>query len=169
MVCQGRCDRRRPVVALVLMGKTAAPDRRRVSPGQAHRAGRLRGPYSGIPGARRDRRGCCTASMTRSTAAMPSWADPPAAMAALNASVKYYRRILPGGLHGGLLHGAKAMNAATDGIADRIQEFQSARPASLNPPWWHRIRTRQRRGRDEQHRKQSADWCILDIDAASPR
>jgi methyl-accepting chemotaxis protein len=46
-----------------------------------------------------------------------------AAMAALNDN-KYYRRILPGGLHGGLLHGAKAMNAATDNIADRIRNFE---------------------------------------------
>lgn len=46
-----------------------------------------------------------------------------AAMAALNDN-KYYRRILTGGLHGGLLHGAKAMNAATDSIADRIRQFE---------------------------------------------
>jgi methyl-accepting chemotaxis protein len=46
-----------------------------------------------------------------------------AAMAALNDN-KYYRRILTGGLHGGLLHGAEAMNAATDSIADRITQFE---------------------------------------------
>jgi len=35
-----------------------------------------------------------------------------------------YRRILPGGLHGGLLHGARAMNTATDSIANRIKHFE---------------------------------------------
>ncbi|MCU1441755.1 MAG: methyl-accepting chemotaxis sensory transducer [Rhodoglobus sp.] len=37
---------------------------------------------------------------------------------------KYYRRILPGGLHGGLLHGAGVMNAAADSIAARIAHFE---------------------------------------------
>lgn len=46
-----------------------------------------------------------------------------AAMSALHNN-KYYRRIMLGGLHGGLLHGAKAMNAATDQIADRIVDFE---------------------------------------------
>jgi methyl-accepting chemotaxis protein len=46
-----------------------------------------------------------------------------AALAALNDN-KYYRRILPGGLHGGLLQGAKAMNVATDSIAARIKQFE---------------------------------------------
>jgi methyl-accepting chemotaxis protein len=46
-----------------------------------------------------------------------------AAMTALHHN-KYYRRILPGGLHGGLLQGARAMNAATDSIAARIRQFE---------------------------------------------
>jgi methyl-accepting chemotaxis protein len=46
-----------------------------------------------------------------------------AAMTALHHN-KYYRRILPGGLHGGLLQGANAMNAATDSIAARIKHFE---------------------------------------------
>jgi methyl-accepting chemotaxis protein len=46
-----------------------------------------------------------------------------AAMTALHHN-KYYRRILPGGLHGGLLQGANAMNAATDSIASRIKHFE---------------------------------------------
>jgi methyl-accepting chemotaxis protein len=46
-----------------------------------------------------------------------------AAMTALHHN-KYYRRILPGGLHGGLLQGARAMNAATDSIASRIKHFE---------------------------------------------
>jgi methyl-accepting chemotaxis protein len=46
-----------------------------------------------------------------------------AAMSAVHNN-KYYRRIMLGGLHGGLLHGAKAINAATDQIADRIVHFE---------------------------------------------
>jgi len=46
-----------------------------------------------------------------------------AAMTALHHN-KYYRRILPGGLHGGLLQGATVMNAATDSIAARIKHFE---------------------------------------------
>jgi methyl-accepting chemotaxis protein len=46
-----------------------------------------------------------------------------AAMTAVHHN-KYYRRILPGGLHGGLLQGANAINAATDSIAGRIRQFE---------------------------------------------
>ena len=46
-----------------------------------------------------------------------------AAMTAVNHN-KYYRRILRGGLHGGLLHGADAINAATTSIAARIGRFE---------------------------------------------
>jgi methyl-accepting chemotaxis protein len=46
-----------------------------------------------------------------------------AAMSAVHHN-KYYRRILPGGLHGGLLQGADAINAATDSIAGRIRQFE---------------------------------------------
>ncbi|MEH2474897.1 methyl-accepting chemotaxis protein [Nitrobacteraceae bacterium AZCC 2161] len=46
-----------------------------------------------------------------------------AAMTAVHQN-KYYRRILPGGLHGGLLHGAKVINDATDSIAKRIGQFE---------------------------------------------
>jgi methyl-accepting chemotaxis protein len=46
-----------------------------------------------------------------------------AAMTALHHN-KYFRRILPGGLHGSLLQGAKVMNAATDSIAARIKHFE---------------------------------------------
>jgi methyl-accepting chemotaxis protein len=47
-----------------------------------------------------------------------------AAMTAVNQN-KYYRRILPGGLHGGLRHGADVINAATHNIATRIGRFES--------------------------------------------
>ncbi|MDB5617619.1 methyl-accepting chemotaxis protein [Tardiphaga sp.] len=46
-----------------------------------------------------------------------------AAMTALHHN-KYYRRILPGGLHGSLLHGASTINAASDSIAARITHFE---------------------------------------------
>ena len=46
-----------------------------------------------------------------------------AAMTAVNHN-KYYRRIVRGGLHGGLLHGADAINAATTSIAARIGRFE---------------------------------------------
>jgi methyl-accepting chemotaxis protein len=46
-----------------------------------------------------------------------------AAMTAVNHN-KYYRRILRGGLHGGLLHGADVINAATHSIAARIGRFE---------------------------------------------
>ncbi|RED36130.1 methyl-accepting chemotaxis sensory transducer [Rhodopseudomonas thermotolerans] len=36
---------------------------------------------------------------------------------------RYFRRILPGGLHGALLRGAKTINAATDSIESRIDSF----------------------------------------------
>jgi methyl-accepting chemotaxis protein len=36
---------------------------------------------------------------------------------------RYFRRILPGGLHGALLRGAKTINAATDSIEQRINTF----------------------------------------------
>jgi methyl-accepting chemotaxis protein len=47
-----------------------------------------------------------------------------AAMTAVHHN-KYYRRILPGGLHGGLLQGATVINAATDSIAGRIRAFEA--------------------------------------------
>jgi methyl-accepting chemotaxis protein len=46
-----------------------------------------------------------------------------AAMGAVHAH-KYFRRILPGGLHGSLLHGAKIINGATESIEQRIESFQ---------------------------------------------
>ncbi|MBC7582971.1 MAG: chemotaxis protein [Tardiphaga sp.] len=46
-----------------------------------------------------------------------------AAMTAVNHN-KYYRRILRAGLHGGLLHGADVINAATHSIAARIGRFE---------------------------------------------
>ncbi|MET0879172.1 MAG: methyl-accepting chemotaxis protein [Tardiphaga sp.] len=46
-----------------------------------------------------------------------------AAMTAVHHN-KYYRRILPGGLHGGLLQGAEVINSATDSIARRIGQFE---------------------------------------------
>lgn len=55
----------------------------------------------------------CDAFVRESTAAMSAVHDN-----------KYYRRILLGGLHGSLLHGAKAINAATDKIAERIVHFE---------------------------------------------
>ncbi|MDB5653049.1 MAG: methyl-accepting chemotaxis sensory transducer [Tardiphaga sp.] len=47
-----------------------------------------------------------------------------AAMNAVNQN-RYYRRILRGGLHGGLLQGADAINAATSNMASRIGRFES--------------------------------------------
>ncbi|NVN87312.1 MAG: chemotaxis protein [Rhodopseudomonas sp.] len=46
-----------------------------------------------------------------------------AAMAAVHRN-KYFRRILPGGLHGALLQGANTINAATESIEQRIKSFQ---------------------------------------------
>src|SRR4051812_3148840 len=46
-----------------------------------------------------------------------------AAMTAVNSN-KYCRRILVGGLHGSLLHGAETINAATANIAGRIVHFE---------------------------------------------
>jgi len=46
-----------------------------------------------------------------------------AAMAAVHRN-KYFRRILPGGLHGALLQGATTINAATESIEQRIKSFQ---------------------------------------------
>jgi methyl-accepting chemotaxis protein len=46
-----------------------------------------------------------------------------AAMTAVHHN-KYYRRILPGGLHGALLQGAGAINEATESIAGRILQFE---------------------------------------------
>jgi len=37
---------------------------------------------------------------------------------------KYFRRILPGGLHGALLQGANTINSATDSIETRIKQFE---------------------------------------------
>lgn len=37
---------------------------------------------------------------------------------------KYFRRILPGGLHGALLHGANTINGATASIEARIRHFE---------------------------------------------
>jgi methyl-accepting chemotaxis protein len=37
---------------------------------------------------------------------------------------KYYRRILPGGLHGALLQGANTINSATSSIEVRIRQFE---------------------------------------------
>ncbi|UGV27829.1 chemotaxis protein [Rhodopseudomonas boonkerdii] len=55
----------------------------------------------------------CDAFVRESTAAMSAVHDN-----------KYYRRIMLGGLHGSLLHGAKAINAATGKIAERIVHFE---------------------------------------------
>ena len=46
-----------------------------------------------------------------------------AAMMAVHQN-KYYRRILPGGLHGSLLQGANTINDATDSISIRISQFE---------------------------------------------
>ncbi|WP_283809349.1 methyl-accepting chemotaxis protein [Rhodopseudomonas palustris] len=46
-----------------------------------------------------------------------------AAMTAMHHN-KYFRRILPGGLHGALLHGAGAINAAAGNIEGRIKSFE---------------------------------------------
>jgi methyl-accepting chemotaxis protein len=46
-----------------------------------------------------------------------------AAMTAMHHN-KYFRRILPGGLHGALLHGAGAINAAAENIERRIKSFE---------------------------------------------
>jgi methyl-accepting chemotaxis protein len=110
------------VLALVLMGKTAKLIEnariacQRIVQGDFE-ARILAIPVRGVTGellhSINDMIDGCDAFVRESTAAM----------AALNDN-KYYRRILPGGLHGGLLHGAKAMNAATDKIADRIVRFE---------------------------------------------
>ncbi|UYO48738.1 methyl-accepting chemotaxis protein [Rhodopseudomonas palustris] len=46
-----------------------------------------------------------------------------AAMTAMHHN-KYFRRILPGGLHGALLHGAGAINTAAENIERRIKSFE---------------------------------------------
>lgn len=46
-----------------------------------------------------------------------------AAMTAMHHN-KYFRRILPSGLHGALLHGAGAINAAAGNIESRIKSFE---------------------------------------------
>ena len=111
------------VLALVLMGKTAKLiEKARIACqriAQGDFEARILGiPVQGVTGellhSINDMIDGCDAFVRESTAAM----------AALNDN-KYYRRILPGGLHGGLLQGAKAMNAATDKIADRIVKFES--------------------------------------------
>ncbi|WP_398481140.1 methyl-accepting chemotaxis protein [Tardiphaga sp.] len=110
------------VLALVLMGKTAKLIEKgriaceRIAQGDFE-ARILDIPVRGVTGellhSINDMIDGCDAFVRESTAAM----------AALNDN-KYYRRILPGGLHGGLLQGAKAMNATTDKIADRIVQFE---------------------------------------------
>jgi len=121
MVCQAVAIAA-AIVALVLMGKTARLiEKARVACqriAQGDFEARILGiPVRGVTGellhSVNDMIDGCDAFVRESTAAM----------AALNDN-KYYRRILPGGLHGGLLHGAKAMNAATDNIADRIRNFE---------------------------------------------
>ncbi|MGM4890525.1 methyl-accepting chemotaxis protein [Tardiphaga sp. 862_B3_N4_1] len=121
MVCQAVAIAA-AVTALVLMGKTARLiEKARVACqriAQGDFEARILGiPVRGVTGellhSVNDMIDGCDAFVRESTAAM----------AALNDN-KYYRRILPGGLHGGLLHGAKAMNAATDSIADRIRNFE---------------------------------------------
>ncbi|MGM4931673.1 methyl-accepting chemotaxis protein [Tardiphaga robiniae] len=121
MVCQAVAIAA-AVAALVLMGKTARLiEKARVACqriAQGDFEARILGiPVRGVTGellhSVNDMIDGCDAFVRESTAAM----------AALNDN-KYYRRILPGGLHGGLLHGAKAMNAATDNIADRIRNFE---------------------------------------------
>jgi methyl-accepting chemotaxis protein len=121
MVCQAVAIAA-AVAALVLMGKTARLiEKARVACqriAQGDFEARILGiPVRGVTGellhSVNDMIDGCDAFVRESTAAM----------AALNDN-KYYRRILPGGLHGGLLHGAKAMNAATDSIADRIKNFE---------------------------------------------
>lgn len=121
MVCQAVAIAA-AVVALVLMGKTARLiEKARIACqriAQGDFEARILGiPVRGVTGellhSVNDMIDGCDAFVRESTAAM----------AALNDN-KYYRRILPGGLHGGLLHGAKAMNAATDSIADRIRNFE---------------------------------------------
>jgi methyl-accepting chemotaxis protein len=121
MVCQAIAIAA-AVVALVLMGKTASLIEKariacqRIAQGDFE-ARILEIPVRGVTGellhSVNDMIDGCDAFVRESTAAM----------AALNDN-KYYRRIPPGGLHGGLLHGAKAMNAATDSIADRIKNFE---------------------------------------------
>ncbi|MGM4926015.1 methyl-accepting chemotaxis protein [Tardiphaga sp. 804_B3_N1_9] len=121
MVCQAVAIAA-AVVALVLMGKTARLiEKARIACqriAQGDFEARILGiPVRGVTGellhSVNDMIDGCDAFVRESTAAM----------AALNDN-KYYRRILPGGLHGGLLYGAKAMNAATDNIADRIRNFE---------------------------------------------
>jgi methyl-accepting chemotaxis protein len=121
MVCQAVAIAA-AVTALVLMGKTARLiEKARIACqriAQGDFEARILGiPVRGVTGellhSVNDMIDGCDAFVRESTAAM----------AALNDN-KYYRRILPGGLHGGLLHGAKAMNAATDSIADRIRNFE---------------------------------------------
>jgi methyl-accepting chemotaxis protein len=121
MICQG-VALIAAVVAIVLMGKTAALiEKARIACqriAQGDFEARILGiPVRGVTGellhSVNDMIDGCDAFVRESTAAM----------AALNDN-KYYRRILQGGLHGGLLHGAKAMNAATDSIADRIRHFE---------------------------------------------
>ncbi|MGM4893950.1 methyl-accepting chemotaxis protein [Tardiphaga sp. 709] len=121
MVCQAVAIAA-AIVALVLMGKTARLiEKARIACqriAQGDFEARILGiPVRGVTGellhSVNDMIDGCDAFVRESTAAM----------AALNDN-KYYRRILPGGLHGGLLHGAKAMNAATDSIADRIKNFE---------------------------------------------
>ncbi|WP_441280938.1 methyl-accepting chemotaxis protein [Tardiphaga sp. 862_B3_N1_1] len=121
MVCQAVAIAA-AIVALVLMGKTARLiEKARIACqriAQGDFEARILGiPVRGVTGellhSVNDMIDGCDAFVRESTAAM----------AALNDN-KYYRRILLGGLHGGLLYGAKAMNAATDNIADRIKNFE---------------------------------------------
>jgi methyl-accepting chemotaxis protein len=110
------------VLALVLMGKTAKLVEhariacQRIAKGDFE-ARILNIPVQGITGellrSINDMIDGCDAFVRESTAAMSAVHNN-----------KYYRRILLGGLHGGLLHGAKAINAATDKIAERIVHFE---------------------------------------------
>jgi methyl-accepting chemotaxis protein len=121
MICQA-IGTAAAVVALVLMGKTAGLIEKaratchRIAAGDFE-ARVLAIPVGGATGELlhtiNDMIDGCDAFVRESTAAI----------AALNDN-KYYRRILSGGLHGGLLHGAMAMNDATDAIANRIGHFE---------------------------------------------
>jgi methyl-accepting chemotaxis protein len=110
------------VLALVLMGKTAKLIEhariacQRIAQGDFE-ARILNIPVQGVTGellrSINDMIDGCDAFVREATAAMTAVHDN-----------KYYRRILLGGLHGSLLHGAKAINAATDEISERIVHFE---------------------------------------------
>lgn len=110
------------MLALVLMGKTAKLIEhariacQRIAQGDFE-ARILNIPVQGITGellrSINDMIDGCDAFVREATAAMTAVNDN-----------KYYRRILLGGLHGSLLHGAKVINVATGKISERIVNFE---------------------------------------------